>query len=41
MAEAGADYDKLRELTAEVDDLTKKYDEKLDRWTYLQELAEG
>ncbi|WP_372869382.1 ABC-F family ATP-binding cassette domain-containing protein [Planomicrobium okeanokoites] len=41
MAEAGADYDKLRELTAEVDELTEKYDEKLDRWTYLQELAEG
>ncbi|MCM3611000.1 ABC-F family ATP-binding cassette domain-containing protein [Planococcus sp. MERTA32b] len=41
MAKAGADYDKLRELTAEVEELTEQYDEKLERWTYLQELAEG
>ncbi|WP_203332833.1 ABC-F family ATP-binding cassette domain-containing protein [Planococcus beigongshangi] len=41
MAAAGADYDKLRTLTAEIDDLTAQYDAKLERWTYLQELAEG
>ena len=41
MAGAGADYDKIRELTEEIDGLTKKYDALIERWTYLQEIAES
>lgn len=41
MSEAGANYDKLRKLTEEVDVLTEQYDHLIDRWTYLQELAES
>lgn len=41
MAEAGADYDKLRKMKADIDELTEQYDLKLERWTYLQDLAEG
>ncbi|RNF40449.1 ABC-F family ATP-binding cassette domain-containing protein [Planococcus salinus] len=41
MAEAGADYDKLRKLTEEVDSLTEQYDHLIERWTYLQEIAES
>lgn len=41
MATAGADFEKLNRLTLEVDELTAKYDEKIERWTYLQEIAES
>lgn len=41
MAKAGADFEKLNQLTAEVDELTSQYDEKIERWTYLQEIAES
>lgn len=41
MATAGADYDKLQKLTEEVNTLTKEYDELIERWTHLQEIAEA
>lgn len=41
MAAAGADYDKLAKLTQEVNELTAEYDTLIERWTYLQELAEA
>lgn len=41
MATAGADFEKLNRLTKEVDELTAKYDEKIERWTHLQEIAES
>lgn len=41
MAAAGADYDKLAKLTQEVNELTADYDTLIERWTYLQELAEA
>lgn len=41
MALAGADYDKLQKLTKEVNTLTAEYDALVERWTYLQEIAEA
>ncbi|MCP2036286.1 ATP-binding cassette subfamily F protein uup [Planomicrobium sp. HSC-17F08] len=41
MAKAGADFEKLNKLTEEVDELTEQYDTLIDRWTYLQEIAES
>ncbi|ANU13232.1 ABC-F family ATP-binding cassette domain-containing protein [Planococcus halocryophilus] len=41
MALAGADYDKLQQLTEEVNMLTAEYDALVERWTYLQEIAEA
>ncbi len=41
MATTGSDYDKLRELTATLDELNAKYETLVERWTYLQELAES
>lgn len=41
MALAGADYDKLQQLTQEVNALTAEYDALIERWTDLQEIAEA
>ncbi|MDN3438779.1 ABC-F family ATP-binding cassette domain-containing protein [Planococcus sp. APC 3900] len=41
MAAAGADYDKLAKLTQEVNELTAECDTLIERWTYLQEIAEA
>lgn len=41
MAATGSNYDKLRELTATLDELNAKYETLVERWTYLQELAES
>ncbi|WKA49534.1 ABC-F family ATP-binding cassette domain-containing protein [Planococcus liqunii] len=41
MAKAGADFEKLNKLTDEVNELTEQYDTLIDRWTYLQEIAES
>ncbi len=38
MASTGSDYDKLRELTATLDELNGKYDTLIERWSFLQEL---
>lgn len=39
MAAVGSDYDKLRTLTATLDELNATYETLGERWTYLQELA--
>lgn len=41
MAKAGSDFDKLQELTDQIDAYTAEYDELIERWSYLQELAEA
>ena len=41
MAAAGSDYDKLRVLTATLDELNAAYETLVERWTYLQEIAES
>lgn len=40
IAEAGSDYCKLQELTVKRDGLTAALDEKMERWVYLNDLAE-
>ena len=37
---AGADYGKLQKLTAQRDELAAALDEKMERWVYLNDLAE-
>jgi len=37
---AGADYGKLQKLTAQRDELSAALDEKMERWVYLNDLAE-
>ena len=37
---ASSDYIRLQELTVEKDILDKRLEEKMDRWVYLNELAE-
>ncbi|MFS0576346.1 ABC-F family ATP-binding cassette domain-containing protein [Sporosarcina sp. 179-K 3D1 HS] len=41
MAAAGSDYDKLRDLTATLDDLNHAYETLIERWSYLQEIADS
>lgn len=41
MASAGSDYDKLRELTGKFDALNETYETLIERWSYLQEIAES
>lgn len=41
MVESGSDYDQLRELTNELDELNAEYERLIERWTYLQEIAES
>ncbi|HSP22443.1 MAG TPA: ABC-F family ATP-binding cassette domain-containing protein [Planococcus sp. (in: firmicutes)] len=41
MAGAGSDFEKLDKLTQEIDALTAQYDQLVERWTYLQEIAEA
>lgn len=40
MTEAGADYDKLQQLTEQLDALNTEYEQKIERWSYLEELAQ-
>lgn len=40
IAETGSDYCKLQEMTAKRDELTAALDEKMERWVYLNDLAE-
>ncbi|MHB1404119.1 MAG: ABC-F family ATP-binding cassette domain-containing protein [Desulfitobacteriaceae bacterium] len=40
MNRAGSDFDKLQELAVVQQSLVQKFDEMLERWTYLYELAE-
>ena len=41
MAAAGSDYDKLREMTAALDELNRTYEALIERWSYLQEIADS
>lgn len=41
MNQNGANYDKLADLQAQLDDLDKQLDAKVARWEYLSEYAEG
>ncbi|KXH81806.1 ABC-F family ATP-binding cassette domain-containing protein [Sporosarcina sp. HYO08] len=41
MAAAGSDYDQVRELTEKLDTLNATYETLIERWSYLQELAEN
>ncbi len=41
MATTGSDYDKLRELTAKLDELNAAYEKLVERWSYLQELSQS
>ncbi|MDR3728217.1 MAG: ABC transporter C-terminal domain-containing protein, partial [Oscillospiraceae bacterium] len=36
----GSDYVRLQELQAQQEELQKLLDEKMDRWVYLNDLAE-
>lgn len=40
ISEAGSDYCRLQELTAKRDELTAALDDKMERWVYLNDLAE-
>lgn len=40
MGEAVSDYNKLTELTTEKEELEQQLEEKMDRWVYLNDLAE-
>lgn len=41
MIEFGSNYDRLRELTNDLDQLNDEYERLIERWTYLQEIAES
>lgn len=38
---AGADYTKLQQLTEKLDELNKEYERLIERWTYLDDIANG
>lgn len=40
MIEFGSNYDRLRELTKDLDELNAEYERLIERWTYLQEISE-
>ena len=40
IGQAGSDYSRLQELSAEREQLTADLDEKMERWVYLNDLAE-
>ena len=41
MVASGSNYDRLSELTKELDELNAEYERLIERWTYLQEIAES
>ncbi|WP_060210462.1 ABC-F family ATP-binding cassette domain-containing protein [Sporosarcina koreensis] len=41
MVEFGSNYDRLRELTKELDGLNAEYERLIERWSYLQEISES
>ncbi|QTD41990.1 ABC-F family ATP-binding cassette domain-containing protein [Sporosarcina sp. Te-1] len=41
MVTSGSDYDTLQVLTGKLDELNAKYETLIERWTYLQEIAES
>lgn len=40
IGQAGSDYGRLQELSAAREQLTADLDEKMERWVYLNDLAE-
>ena len=40
MLEAASEYSKLNELTKEKEECEKKLEDKMERWMYLNEIAE-
>ena len=41
IATAGADFTKLQELTQKLDELNATYEHLIERWSYLDEIANG
>ncbi|MEO4052835.1 ABC-F family ATP-binding cassette domain-containing protein [Solibacillus sp. CAU 1738] len=41
IATAGADFTKLQQLTNELDELNAKYEQLIERWSYLDEIVNG
>lgn len=41
IANAGADFTKLQELTAKLDELNAHYEHLIERWSYLDEIVNG
>ena len=41
MMSSGANYDRVSELTKQLDKLNEEYEQLIERWTYLQEIAES
>ena len=41
MEQSAADYGKLSELSQQEAALSKKLDQLMERWTYLEEIAEA
>ncbi|SDE49057.1 ATP-binding cassette, subfamily F, uup [Bhargavaea beijingensis] len=41
LAGAGADYGKVSEISARLDELNQEYEALIERWSYLEELAES
>ena len=40
MTTTGSDYDQLRQLDEQLASLNQQYEELVERWSYLQELAD-
>ena len=40
MSDAGSNYVRLNELQKKKEETARKLDEKMERWSYLEELAE-
>ncbi len=41
IANAGSDFTKLQELTAQLDELNAQYEHLIERWSYLDEIVNG
>src|SRR5690606_3358569 len=41
LADAGADYGKVSEISARLDELNQQYEDLIERWSYLEEIAEA
>ena len=41
LADAGADYGKVSEISARLDELNREYEALIERWSYLEEIAEA
>ena len=41
IAKCGADFTRLQELTAKLDELNVQYEHYIERWSYLEEIVNG